>query len=180
MGTTVSKIIVEVVVLVIGWYTTGILVAVMDDDEESMPVAMKVAFWALGMIAAGLSWFNWGAAVALLFILVAILVMAKMMDDKEDKMALRKLGFMIGIPAALATIANIVINSIFNGFKWVELLWLLAPIVFYIVLAIYGRNLVNEKKEKNREPYGKWLAATIALAIAIAVVVTISVQKGVF
>lgn len=172
-----EKIIEEVVILAIGWYVTGRFIAAMDDDEGSLPTSVRAIAWVIGLVAAAIGWWNLGATISLAFMLIVVLVIAKVQDNAEDKKAIKNIGLTLGAPATVAIIANVVM-----GFNWPMLLWLLAPIGYYTILIMYGWRISPEQKEgpkKEEEPFGLQLAATIILTILAIISVLFAKAKGV-
>ena len=128
----------------------------------------KMLLWVVPLVFAGVHilFGNVALSVILAVILVSGCFIAA--NAKKKGMAANAM-LLLGLPASVAIIVNIIFALVANGKVSKDFLWLIAPLVFWLFLSVYGRiGAAKKPGKKLKLDFIGPLAATVVLA-AVAV-----------
>lgn len=146
------KTILELCILLIStFFVTGVAITIFK-RREILPDGWSRILWVIGLIVAVLCLSNPLATATLVILLVFVIIGGLLLseDSKELRLAVG-LGKVLGITPAIGVVFNVIIKSIENFNKGKHLLWLIAPVLYYLILSIAGRGLSKAGKEKPEE-----------------------------
>lgn len=170
------KVIEICILLVVSLFTSSIIIRVLEKKQATERTWRKPLLGIL-LLAGLLSYFNEVATGAIaFFFFLTLLASAYIAGKKEDKRLLIKLGKLAGASATFAIIANF-LRELQFGFRSENLYWLIAPVVFYLILGILDRKYAAAKPKKVNLDFILPLTATVVLTV-IAVLV-FNYSKGV-
>lgn len=173
------KIIEICILFVLTLFTSSIIIRVLERKQVAEKTWRKPLLGFL-LLAGLLSYFNGVASGALaFFFFLTLLASAYIAKRKEDKRLLIKLGKTAGISATFAIIANF-LRELQLGFRSENLYWLIAPVVFYLILEILGRKYATAKpKGKVSLDFILPLTLTMVFTAGIVVILVFMNSKGV-
>lgn len=168
------RIIELVVALAAGAMVAEIVVpaigAMLKRKGKTLSNKVKIILWlmCLGIPVALARLRTFNLAAILVFIL---LVGAFIASDAKNKTMIVRIQRLLGIPVTALIITHVVFDSIKNWNKGKNLLFLLVPVIVYLILAFMYRGKKEEKESKERNfDFIPQLILTCIIAALIVVV----------
>ena len=174
--TRIITSIIELLVLVgIGYFTAGVATTTLARSGLLKTKLTKSALLFLCLASSALCLFNGIATVVLGVLLVfSVFLYWKLREKGKEKLAI-SITRLLGLPATVAIIINTVV-LLKNNHGLMSLLWLIGPLIFFLVLAVTGR---KSRKDKVTVDFVLPLIATVVFAAVIVVTIVFATSKGV-